>query len=525
MKLFLHRAWIVCLCVAFLALVGALVAGMRFGMPDFYYRDTLWQLLAILGVTASVFGALLAPGWTWPARGRLLLAGGSLSVGAGWVMGLVLTPGAATFEILVTFCTWGVLLGVWLGWLYGTPWHGLAAGVFLLGSVAALGLYTEHPDPAALGGLTAGLLAATLLFRSEARSRFLAVVRPLTFLLYLVVVGTLAALTPRHWSATAQYDLSRDPAYVARPQVCVSPDGQRAVTADFRGGAYLWNLKDGQMLWRRPMSDPYGVVVVRYPADDKAYCLFLNRDGLLTRWEAHTDQRSSSYLDGLPRPYTRPPNRLCPFLLALSPDGQRAAVVDVREERRLWIVELDSGRPKHFAVPTAVPVTALAWIGRDRILLGCAGSGTVHEVRVGTERLDAQRSFNAPLDDYSQLMVSPDRQRFCVFNLRQSPPLLIRFEDGAESRVGPPSARSKVVRFSKFGGAYLYWVGSRDDVHVWDVGAAREVRCYRQHRSFVAKWLALTQRDIAGLAISPEEKGAVSASEYGKVRVWELDHE
>lgn len=525
MKHFLRQALIACLCVAFTALVSVLVAGMRFGLPDYYFVQTVWIYLASLGGTASVFAALLAPGWRWQARAGLLLGGGVASVGAAWAVGLLLTEESTTLEMLGIFTAWGGLLGWWLGWLHSTPWRGLTAALLLLGSLTGLGLFLAHPDPALLCGIAAGPVAATLFARSEGRSRLLTAARRFSLLLYLVVAGTLVALMPRHWPPTAEYDLTRRNTFSNRMHVCVSPDGQRVIAADNSAGAYLWTLNDGQILQRRRLRDGGGVVVVRYPANDKAYCLFLNRYGLLTRWNAHTDESTSCYIDGLPRPYKNDLGRACPFLLALSPDGRRGAVVDVREDRLLWIVELDEGRPKDFAVPTAAPVTALAWIDHDRLLLGCAGDGAVHEVRIGADGLDKQRSFNTPLDRVGEIMVSPDRQRFCLFGLSQSPPLLIRFEDGATIRVGGPAARSRVVRFSKYGGAYLYWVAQGDDVHVWDVSQEREVRCYRQHHTHVGNAFQIRPRRVAGLAICPDEKRAVSADGNGKVGVWELDHE
>lgn len=525
MKHFLRQALIACLCVAFTALVSVLVAGMRFGLPDYYFVRTIWIYLASLGGAASVFAALLAPGWRWQARVLLLLGGSVASLGVAWGIGQLLTEESTTLEILGIFTVWGGLLGWWLGWLHGTPWRGLTAALLLLGSLTGLGLFLAHPDPALLCGIAAGLLAATLFARSEGRSRLLTATRRLTLLLYLVVAGTLVALMPRHWTPTPEYDLTRRNSSYNRTHVCVSPDGQRVITADNWAGAYLWTLDDGQVVQRRRLGDVCGAVVVRFPANDKAYSLFLNRYGLLTRWNAHTDEIVSCYIDGLPRHYKHDVARLTPFLLALSPDGRRGAVVDVREDRLLWIVELDEGRTKDFAVPTALPVTALAWIDHDRILLGCGGDGSVHEVRIGADRLDKQRSFNTPLDRMGEMMVSPDRQRFCLFGLGKSPPVLIRFEDGATSRVSGPAARSRVVRFSKYGGAHLYWVRPDDGVHVWDVSQEREVRCYRQHHTLVGKLFQIRSRHVAGLAICPDEKRAVSADGNGKVGVWELDHE
>ncbi len=82
------------------------------------------------------------------------------------------------------------------------------------------------------------------------------------------------------------------------------------------------------------------------------------------------------------------------------------------------------------------------------------------------------------------------------------------------------------IRFATFSAdsKYLFWVTRDEAVHVWDLMASREARCYRQHSSFVLELLGMTSPAIRGLAVSPDGKLAMSTTGSGLVRLWKLNH-
>lgn len=526
MKTFLRITLILPLCVAFAALVGAIIGGTRFGLPEHCYWHTLRDMLAIAGGLAALFGALLAPEWRLKWRLLLSLGGAVFGAAAGVSVALVLGLHPAPIVLLIAVALWGALLGLWLGWLHGTVLPGAAAGFFLFASIASLGRFLEHPDPGAVVGAATGLVAATLLAHAEQRRRLLLTIRAIATVLFIAAAAGMLLLMPHFWPRTEQYDLTRERAGYGFGPMCFSPDGQRAI-AQLSRGIYLWNVTDGTVVNRllHAGSSSIASAVVRFPSDDKPYCVFIDREGLLVRWNAQTGKLDGGFLGAGPRTVTPEQYWKHPYVLAVSPDVRRAVVVNPLEEPCLHEIDFETRAKRQIALPSKSPVSAISWVDAERLLLGSKKDGSIQVVRLADGRLQVLRSLMTPFAERGRMVVSPDGRHLCVFNSYGSPPHLISLDEGSDSQTDcATSAKTTAAAFSP-DSRYLYWVGAHEVVHVWDIAGSREVRSYRQHRTVAGEWLHIQSRFISTLAIRPDGKVAMSTDGTGLVQLWKLDHE
>src|SRR5262249_11005160 len=302
------------------------------------------------------------------------------------------------------------------------------------------------------------------------------------------------------------------------------PDGKRAL-ARMHTGICLWNVEDGRVLNHlSPWGGDLAVVAVCYPRDDTAYCVFLDRWGAFTRWNAHTGKLDSHTL-GEGRHQLAPEIAWePPHVLSLSADGRRAAVLDPLQPHQFWDIDFNELFIRTVPFPDALRVTTLAWVDGDRLLLGCERDGSLHLAKLTDGNLRVLRSFPSPLSEKGRLWVAPDGRHVCVLN-RELCPCVDNLEDGKEFhrlcvRIGVP----RVLTFSP-DSQYLFWVDRDEAVHVWDLSADREVRCYRQLRSVVLEKLRISAHPPTGLAVRPDGEAAMSTRGDGQVRLWILDHQ
>ncbi|MBI1915608.1 MAG: WD40 repeat domain-containing protein [Planctomycetes bacterium] len=522
-KTVLRGALILLLCVTFGALVGVCVVATRFGIHETYFKVFFWMPL-VAGGLAGFFGAILAPGW--PLKRRLLLAGGGTILGsaAGAGVGYFIEHQPTLLALVVVVPLWGVLLGLWLGWLRGALVLGSIAGLLILGGIAGLGLFLGHPDPAAFLGAAGGLSAGVLLCPAEQRRRLRRTPGALAAGLFLLASVALVLIAPRLWPRMQLYRVVVRGTPPPPSPTCFSPDGKRAL-GRMHNGVCLWNVEDSRVLNHLPRGQgDLRVAAVCYPRDDTAYCVFLDRWGALTRWNAHTGKLDSGVLGVERHPLAPLTAWDHPHLLALSADGRRAAVIDPLEAHQLWDINFDEHLIRPVPLPDALPVTGLAWIDGERLLLGCKRDGSLHIAAFVDGTLRVLRSFPSPLAERGQLWVSPDGRHACVLN-RELSPCVGNLEEVKDFQ--PLGGRIGLTRVATFSpdSRYLFWVDWDEVVHVWDLPAGREVRCYRQFRSLVLEKLRIVAHPLTGLAVRPDGKVAMSTRGDGQVRLWELDHE
>lgn len=278
--------------------------------------------------------------------------------------------------------------------------------------------------------------------------------------------------------------------------LAVSADGSLLASAAEDRTVRLWNVTNGQPIWRHQTKTSHlnGIVItpdsqyVISNYDDKRFAVLSAADGRLTRQVGDSPMSPTAMRlspDGLSLVWaarSRPPNLFvwslakdqaigaygegdCPNVLALSRDGRRVATGDSR--------------------------------GVVRVLDTSTGK-VLHQLRAHTDAVT-----DLDLAPGGQFVATAAPNEICVFDLRSYEPVQTFRVESVRTVAFSPDGRR------------LASGGFREEVFLWDLQTGRQFDTLKAETAF-------SERHITRIVFLPDPRGLVTGATGGKIRLWRL---
>lgn len=318
-----------------------------------------------------------------------------------------------------------------------------------------------------------------------------------------------------------------------------SPDGTRLATGSTSAHLKVWDSHDG--------SERLSI-----PTTDAVWSLAWSRDGRRLLYGVHSTAAPVRIIDAETGTQEREflGNRIGITAVGWSPDNTRvAAAQDSPGAAKIWDVRTGSELTRLTGHTSTI--RGLAWSPDGRMLATAAWD---HTARIwDTESFLCLRVLDGHTDDLWAIKWSPDGQ-FVVTPSSDGTIRVWRVRDGAEAaRLEVPGERARTAAYSPDGSLVL--TGSGDgNLHIWDVSdlaGAPTVRTQSALLStYIARHLASVGRVVGeqaspelwvptlpgangdclgvidayarSVALSPDDRRAVTGDSEGNVRCWDL---
>ncbi|HZV01903.1 MAG TPA: WD40 repeat domain-containing protein [Planctomycetota bacterium] len=268
--------------------------------------------------------------------------------------------------------------------------------------------------------------------------------------------------------------------------VALSPDGQLAATAG--KVVRLWNLATGKAV-SVPDWGHEGSIVALAVSGDQLHVLTGSTDRTARLWTRETG-RTFRVQEGHDGPVTA---------VAFSPDDKLALTGSEDKTLKLW--DLATGLAQK-QLPDAGPVGAVGFLGKTALSVATDGTLRVHDLASGKKTAQlGTAAGHAPVAIQGKLALVANEKGACR---------LWDLEAQRELRLLDGRSALRAIAFSKDGKKAL--VGGEKTLRLWDTQSPAEL-----HQ------MAIADAVVTAVAISADAKTGLSATEDGKVQLWDLD--
>jgi WD40 repeat protein/serine/threonine protein kinase len=285
-----------------------------------------------------------------------------------------------------------------------------------------------------------------------------------------------------------------------------SPDGLAALIGDATGNVYLWNLTANENLQTFAGHSA--------PIYDTAYSprgsTFISAAGDTTMrlWSVNTGQEVRRLLGHEARVYT----------VAIGPDGTTGISGDADGNIIVWDVRFGQQIKQFFGHTSAVNALEITPDGRFAVSGSADGTVRVWDIET-SEEVRRFRGHSAAID---AVAISPDGRQV-ISGAQDNTIRMWDLQSGAEIRRMTDRNEAFTDAVISQDGAFILTGGRNGGLATWDINTGTLIRTLSTTKGTVGALEASQEDSISVVALSPNDRLALSGTRSGMVVIWDVN--